>query len=69
MTKTLIDVDEQLLADAAEVLGTTTKKDTVNTALREILAAKRRALALAGLAARADAGEFDELLDKKTYRR
>lgn len=33
--KTLIDLDEKLLAKAAEFLGTTTKKDTVNRALEE----------------------------------
>ncbi|TDO44673.1 Arc/MetJ family transcription regulator [Kribbella sp. VKM Ac-2527] len=37
MTKTLIDVDDALLAKAAEALGTKTKKDTVNTALAEVL--------------------------------
>jgi Arc/MetJ family transcription regulator len=46
MAKTLIDIDEQYLAAAQRELGTTTKKDTVNTALREVtaLAARRRDL-------------------------
>ncbi|MGH3813196.1 MAG: type II toxin-antitoxin system VapB family antitoxin [Pseudonocardiaceae bacterium] len=35
MSKTLIDLDDELLAQAAELLGTTTKKDTVNRALSE----------------------------------
>ncbi|MGH3769130.1 MAG: type II toxin-antitoxin system VapB family antitoxin [Pseudonocardiaceae bacterium] len=35
MAKTLIDLDDELLAQAAELLGTTTKKDTVNRALSE----------------------------------
>lgn len=35
MSKTLIDIDEKLLTQAAEFLGTTTKKDTVNRALGE----------------------------------
>ena len=69
MPKTLIDIDEQLLAEAAIAFGTTTKKDTVNAALREGVERKKRALALARLAARADAGDFDELLDKENYRR
>ena len=45
MAKTLIDIDDDLLEAVQEVLGTTTKKETVNTALREVLAAqqKRRA--------------------------
>ena len=42
VTKTLIDIDDDLLEAAREVLGTTTKKDTVNTALREVLAAQQR---------------------------
>jgi Arc/MetJ family transcription regulator len=54
MAKTLIDVDEQYLAAAREVLHTETKKDTVNAALREVaaLAARQRdlrRLALGGL--------------------
>ena len=68
MTKILVDVDDEALAEAAEVLGTTTKKDTVNTALRETAARLRRARALEALVARGDAGQFDELLDKRNYR-
>ncbi|MCL6736766.1 type II toxin-antitoxin system VapB family antitoxin [Streptomyces neyagawaensis] len=69
MAKTLIDIDEELLAEAAIAFGTKTKKDTVNAALRDGVERKKRALALARLAAKADAGDFDELLDKETYRR
>jgi Arc/MetJ family transcription regulator len=69
MAKTLIDIDEQLLADAAVAFGTKTKKDTVNAALREGVERKRRAVALARLAAKAEAGAFDDLLRKETYRR
>lgn len=69
MTKTLIDIDEELLAEAAIAFGTKTKKDTVNAALKDGVERKKRALALARLAARADAGDFDELLDKENYRR
>jgi Arc/MetJ family transcription regulator len=36
MVKTPIEIDQDALAIAAEVLGTTTKKDTVNAALREV---------------------------------
>ena len=42
VTKTLIDVDDALLEAARDVLGTSTKKDTVNTALREVVAARAR---------------------------
>jgi Bacterial antitoxin of type II TA system, VapB len=36
MVKTPIEIDQDALEIAAEVLGTTTKKDTVNAALREV---------------------------------
>ena len=44
--KTLIDIDEVQLAAAQKALGTTTKRDTVNTALAQAvsLAARRRDL-------------------------
>ena len=46
MTKTLIDIDDTLLEAAREALGTSTKKDTVNAALREVIAARSRAEAV-----------------------
>lgn len=68
MTKMLIDIDEEALAEAAKVFGTKTKKDTVNMALRESAAERRRAEALAKLREFGDAGYFDEFLDKNSYR-
>ncbi len=68
MSKILVDVDDVALAEAAEAFGTKTKKDTVNVALREGAARLRRARALAELGAHAEAGHFDGLLDKSTYR-
>jgi Arc/MetJ family transcription regulator len=68
MTKVLIDIDDEALAAAAELLGTTTKKDTVNTSLRETAQRLRRAQALARLGDLGQAGAFDELLDKTAYR-
>ena len=46
MAKTLVDVNEEYLAAAQEVLHTGTKKDTINAALRTVaaLAARRRDL-------------------------
>jgi Arc/MetJ family transcription regulator len=71
MSRTVIDLDDDLVADVAKALGTGTKKDTVNTALREVLETRRRALALTRLRASGEDGAFDlELLqDKKNYRR
>jgi len=55
----------------ARALGTRTKKDTANTALREVLENRRRAVALTRLREAAAEGAFDlELLDdKRNYRR
>jgi Arc/MetJ family transcription regulator len=69
VTKILIDIDDDALAEAAELLGTKTKKDTVNMSLRETAARLKRAQALARLAELGRSGAFDELLDKDTYRR
>ncbi|GAB2589420.1 hypothetical protein Aab01nite_41640 [Paractinoplanes abujensis] len=68
MAKVLIDVDDDALAEAAALLGTKTKKDTVNTALRETANQLRRAKALTRLAEIGETGAFDELLNKDSYR-
>jgi Arc/MetJ family transcription regulator len=62
MTKILVDVDDAALAEAAKLLGTTTKKDTVNVALRETAERVRRARALGRLAEIAETGALDELI-------
>jgi Arc/MetJ family transcription regulator len=70
MVKTPIEIDEDALAVAAEVLGTKTKKDTVNAALREVGQRLERLRALAQLGEMADRGDFDDFLGSKTaYRR
>lgn len=69
MSKVLVDVDDEALADAAKVFGTTTKKDTVNTALREATRRIQRARALDRLGEMADEGDFDAFLGgKDSYR-
>lgn len=65
MVKTLIEIDEDALATAAEVLGTKTTKDTVNAALREVGERRVRLRALARLGEMADRGDFDEFLGNK----
>jgi Arc/MetJ family transcription regulator len=55
MGRTLIDVDDDALARAASVLGTTTKVETVNRALRLVADSADR---------RAGRRRFDELLDR-----
>jgi Arc/MetJ family transcription regulator len=71
MSRTVIDLDDELVAEVARALGTRTKKDTVNTALREVLENRRRAVALTRLREAAEEGAFDLdlLADKRGYRR
>ena len=42
-THTTLDLDRDLLRDAAEALGTTRTTDTVHAALRDVVARRRRA--------------------------
>jgi Arc/MetJ family transcription regulator len=44
--RTIIDVDDELLAAAQAELGTATKKDTVNEALRYVADRKARSRAI-----------------------
>ena len=70
MIKTPIEINQEALETAAEVLGTKTKKDTVNAALKEVGQRLTRLRALAALGEMADRGDFDEFLgDKSAYRR
>lgn len=61
MAKTLVDLDDELLAEATIALGTSTKKDTVNEALRLAVETtrQRRRRALEDLQRIADEGGFD----------
>jgi Arc/MetJ family transcription regulator len=54
VARTLIDIDDDALARAAAVLGTTTKVETVNRALQLVAEKAGR---------RAERDRFDELLD------
>jgi Arc/MetJ family transcription regulator len=54
MSRTLIDVDDDALARAASVLGTTTKVETVNRALQLVAAQAGR---------QGERDRFDGLLD------
>ncbi|MGW5875690.1 type II toxin-antitoxin system VapB family antitoxin [Nocardiopsis terrae] len=71
MSKVLIDIDDEALARASEILGTKTKKDTVNTALQETVRRLDRAAALAEMRELVAEGGVDtEILDdKRNYRR
>ncbi len=70
MSRTVIDLDDEALEAAAKELGTNTKRDTINTALREVTARYRRLRALEEARELvADGGlDMDILLDKRKYR-
>ncbi|WP_063035374.1 type II toxin-antitoxin system VapB family antitoxin [Nocardia grenadensis] len=68
MSKLLIEVDDEALAEAQRLLGTGTKKDTVNAALIEVSRRLKRVQALNALGEMAERGDFDILLDKDAYR-
>ncbi|MFJ7156667.1 type II toxin-antitoxin system VapB family antitoxin [Streptomyces sp. NPDC101118] len=69
MSNLYVDVDDAALSEAASILGTKTKKDTVNAALLEVARRHRRLQALEKLSAMGERGDFDILLDKRNYRR
>ncbi|WP_067497256.1 type II toxin-antitoxin system VapB family antitoxin [Actinoplanes sp. TFC3] len=64
MTRSVIDIDERALAEVAMFLGTKTKKETVNTALREVARRAQQVRVLQGLAEMGSAGDFAVLRDK-----
>ncbi|KAA8890325.1 type II toxin-antitoxin system VapB family antitoxin [Nocardia colli] len=42
MTRTVLDIDDELLAAAAEILGTSKKVATVNAALADVVRRRKR---------------------------
>ncbi|WP_349338678.1 type II toxin-antitoxin system VapB family antitoxin [Plantactinospora sp. B6F1] len=42
MSRTILDIDDELLAEAAKIFGTTTKKATVNAALQAAVNREKR---------------------------
>ncbi len=63
MAKTMVDLDEDALRAAQAVLGTTTKKDTINRALGEVVAVAQRSEAVAAEIERGRSGFYRRLLD------
>ena len=56
MAKTSVEIDQDVLREAAEILGTDTLRATIDAALREVVHAKRRLELIAVLA---EEGRFD----------
>ncbi|MFF6999192.1 type II toxin-antitoxin system VapB family antitoxin [Streptomyces sp. NPDC008313] len=59
MSRTVIDLDDEALSEAARHLGTTTKRETVNAALREVADRRRRAAAVERMRQMVADGEID----------
>lgn len=60
MSITQVDLDDDALDDAMRLLGTKTKKDTINTALREVAQRLRRVEASQRLFEMGRRGDFDQ---------
>lgn len=58
MSKTSVEIDRDIARQAAEILGTTTLRDTIDASLREIVHARLR-LELIDLLAQRDRYDFD----------
>lgn len=63
MAKTMVDIDEDLITEAAEILGTKTKRATVEMALRATTAKRARQRLAEAIAA---SGQSPEELDRLT---
>jgi Arc/MetJ family transcription regulator len=63
MTKTMVDLDDEALQQAQLVLGTATKKETINRALSEVVARARRADAVQAEIERGRSGFYRRLLE------
>ncbi len=62
MSKTSVEIDRDIASKAAEILGTTTLRDTIDASLREIVNAKRR-IELLALLQDPDRHDFDTIED------
>jgi Arc/MetJ family transcription regulator len=60
MSVTQVDLDDEALQEAMRLLGTKTKKETINMALREVVQRMRRMEAFDRLLERGRRGEFDQ---------
>jgi Arc/MetJ family transcription regulator len=62
LSKTVMDVDDALLAEAQQLLGIITETDTVNLALAGLITEHRRVDAVESQLRRYQAGQFAALL-------
>ncbi len=60
MSVTQVDLDDEALNEAMRLLGTKTKKETINMALREVVQRMRRMEAFDRLLEMGQRGDFDQ---------
>jgi Arc/MetJ family transcription regulator len=63
--RTNIDIDDALMAEAMEVTGARTKREAVETALRQVVRAQRQLEAIRGLKGIGWEGDLDEMRTSK----
>lgn len=68
MRKTSVEIDDHLIAQARRVLGTSSIKETIDSALREIVRAAARRQEVQALAAMDDLDLADESVMEKAWR-
>ena len=68
MRKTSVDVDEHLLDQVREVLGTSSMKETIDGALREVMRGEARRREIRALAAMDGLDLADEKVMAKAWR-
>jgi Arc/MetJ family transcription regulator len=65
--RTNIDIDDELLTKAMEAAGTTTKKSTVEEALRQLVENHRGRQAIANLRGLGWEGDLDEMRQGRNF--
>jgi Arc/MetJ family transcription regulator len=65
--RTNIEIDDELLAKAMKAAGTTTKKATVEEALRQLVENHRGRQAIANLAGLGWEGDLDEMRQGRNF--
>ena len=68
MSKTSVDIDDDLLEQARDLLGTSSIKETIHRALREIVRAEARRQEVAALVAMDGLDLADEEIMKNAWR-
>lgn len=68
MRKTSVDIDDRLLDQVRDVLGTSSIKETIDRALREVMRAEARRLEIEALAVMDGLDLADEKVMAKAWR-